>query len=58
MLKKVICSTSFNSTNNFFICKSQNFYTHTKKATQCGLSVEKLNDVLITNIDYAIIGLI
>lgn len=33
MLKKVICSTSFNSTNNFFICKIKESFPHKKSHT-------------------------
>lgn len=43
MLKKVICSTSFNSTNNFFICKSQNFYTHQKKPHNVAFNYSFMN---------------
>lgn len=43
MLKKVICSTSFNSTNNFFICKIKESFPHTKKATQCGFNYSFMN---------------
>lgn len=42
MLKKVICSTSFNSTNNFFICKIKESFPH-KKATQCGFNYSFMN---------------
>lgn len=44
--------------HHFLFAKIKEALYPPKKATQCGLSVEKLNDVLITNIVYGIIRLI
>lgn len=43
MLKKVICSTSFNSTNNFFICKIKESFPHKKKPHKVAFNYSFMN---------------